>query len=1126
MFLSGNKPLNPVRTSIQIQNAIVNPVKQAGLKMLLIAFMMIPLVSVFAQGNQEKNNEEREEVFSARTFKGLKMRNIGPALMSGRIADIAIHPDNPHLWYVAVGSGGVWKTVNSGTTWEPIFDDQSAYSIGCVTIDPHNPKRIWVGTGENIGGRHVGYGDGIYLSEDGGNSWKNMGLKESQHISKIIVHPENPDIVWVAAQGPLWSSGGQRGLYKTTDGGETWQNTLNPDEWTGVTDVVIDPRNPDRLYAATWQRHRTEAAYMGGGPNTGIYKSEDCGENWTKLTNGLPDKDMGKIGLAISPQKPDVVYAAIETIRRQGGIWRSDDRGAHWEKRSDKVSGGTGPHYYQELYADPNQFDKIYLADVVLEVSEDGGKSFYRLPSNNVHSDHHALSLRKGKPNYLLLGTDGGIYESFDGAKSWRFIDNLPVTQFYKIAVDDKKPFYTIYGGTQDNNTQGGPSRTDNVNGIRNCDWFITLFADGHEPATEPGNPDIIYSEWQQGNLMRIDRTTGEKVYIRPQPDADDPPQRFNWDAPIEISPHKPTRLYYASQRVWRSENRGDSWQPISGDLTRNEDRLKFEFMGRTWSWDAAWDMLAMSNYNTITQLDESPLQEGLIYAGTDDGLIQVTEDGGETWRKIEVSSFPGIDDDRAFVNDIKADLHDVNTVYAVIDLHKSGDFRPLIYKSTNRGKSWEKISDDLPERYIVWRIIQDHVNEDLLFAATEFGIFFSVNGGENWTELTASAPNIAFRDLAIQRRENDLVGASFGRGIWILDDYTPLREITQEKLDQEALLFDSRRAWWYIQRTPLGGGGKAYQGDSYYTAPNPPYGAVFTYYLGESLKTKEQMRRENEEKMAEKGEHPTYPGWEALHEEQTEPEPEILLTIKDQQGEVVRRISGPTSKGFHRVAWNLSYPPVEVSGSQDRSSLNEEQGPLVAPGTYEVTLSRQVRGETSTLAGPVEFEVERLREGALEGKSPKETASFWRRTAELQRSIHAAGEVLQMLEERVGKLENALAASQSTPDGLDRELHEIKQKLYDLEDELYGQAAKRPVNEPAKPTVRERLNAAQMGTQMSTYGPTPNHKKTLRIAEEEFQKLRKELNHLNEQRIPAFQEKLKEAGAPWTPGQEIPEVK
>jgi len=459
-----------------------------------------------------------------------------------------------------------------------------------------------------------------------------------------------------------------------------------------------------------------------------------------------------------------------------------------------------------------------------------------------------------------------------------------------------------------------------------------------------------------------------------------------------------------------------------------------------------------------------------------------------------------------------------------VIDLHKSGDFRPLIYKSTNRGESWERISEDLPDRHIVWRIIQDHVDRDLLFAATEFGIFFTVDGGENWTELTAAGPTIAYRDLAIQRDVNDLIGASFGRGIWILDDYTPLREVSQNQLEQAATLFKPRRAWWYIQRRPLGEDGKASQGDSFYIAPNPPFGAVFTYYLKDSLKTREQMRQEQEKEMAEEGEYQPYPGWEAIHEERTEPEPEILLTVRDQEGEVVRRVSGPTKKGFHRVAWDLRYPapePVDTGGGP----LGEPQGPLAAPGTYEVTLSKQVRGETTKLAGPVEFEVERLRDRAIEGKSPEQTAAFWRRIAELQRGVSAAGKTVQTLKKRVETLHKALNASRSAPDGLDQELHAITQTVHDLDVQFNGQPGKEPVGEPSKPTIQDRLQAAQIGTQMSTYGPTPNHKRTLRIAEEQFAELRDKLNRMKDERIPAFQDKLIEAGAPWTPGQEIPQA-
>ncbi|MEZ5197643.1 MAG: hypothetical protein R2764_15015 [Bacteroidales bacterium] len=407
-------------------------------------------------------------IFQKRLFAGLEFRNIGPALMSGRIADIAVHPQNKSIWYVAVGSGGVWKTKNAGTTWEPLFDKQKVYSTGCISIDPSNPHVIWVGTGENIGGRHVGYGDGIYRSDDDGLTWKNMGLNESHHISEIIIHPTNSNIIWVAAQGPLWTKGGDRGLYKTIDGGKTWKKTLGDDEWVGVTDIAVDPGNPDVMYAATWQRHRNVAAYLGGGPGTGLYRSYDAGESWEKLTNGLPQSNMGKIGLAVSPQKPDVIYAAIELDRRSGGVFRSENRGSSWVKMSDAVAGATGPHYYQELYASPHQFDKIYLVDVRIQVSENGGTKFTRLKEDAKHSDNHVIVFREDDPNYMLVGTDGGIYETYDNTENWRFIDNLPLTQFYKVAVDDAEPFYNIYGGTQDNSTQGGPSRTDNRHGIRN----------------------------------------------------------------------------------------------------------------------------------------------------------------------------------------------------------------------------------------------------------------------------------------------------------------------------------------------------------------------------------------------------------------------------------------------------------------------------------------------------------------------------------------------------------------------------------------------------------------------------------------------------------------------------------
>ena len=1057
------------------------------------------------------------------TFAGLELRTNGPAFMSGRIADIVIHPENHNVWYVAVGSGGVWKTTNSGTTWSSIFDGQDSYSIGALAMDPSNPNTIWVGTGENVGGRHVGYGDGVYVSHDGGQSWDNVGLETSEHIGKIIVHPTDSDTVWVAAQGPLWSAGGQRGLYKTTDGGETWTRTLVGDEgddrWTGVTDLVIDPRDPNVLYAATWQRHRTVAAYVGGGPNSGIHRSDDGGETWTELTTGLPEGNMGKIGLAISPQRPDVVYAAIELDQREGGVWRSDDRGASWTKMSDRIAGGTGPHYYQEIYASPHAFDRIYFMDVRASVSHDGGATWESIADPAKHVDNHALAFLPDDPHYLLTGTDGGLYETFDHAETWRYIDNLPVTQFYKVAVDDAEPFYHVYGGTQDNNTQGGPSRTDNVHGIRNADWYVVLFGDGHQPATEPGNPDIVYAQWQQGNLVRHDKTTGEIIYIQPQVEPDQEPNRFNWDAPILVSPHEPTRLYFASQRVWRSDDRGDSWTMISGDLTRNQNRFEIEHMGRTWGWNTPWDTYAMSNYNTITSLAESPVQEGLLYAGTDDGLIQVSADGGQNWREIEVGDLPGVPDN-AFVNDIKADLFDADTVYVALDDHKNGDFSPYLLKSTNRGRRWTSIADDLPDRHLVWRMVQDHVDPDLLFAATEFGIFFTLDGGEEWIKFTGNAPTISFRDLAIQRRENDLVGASFGRGFWFLDDYSVLRDVDEETLSDEAALFGVRDAKWYIPRGVLGNNERGSQGHGLYLAPNPPFGAVFTYHLAETYKTEREQRQEREQEAVEARDDVPFPAWETIEAERRQPEPAVILTVRDAEGNVVRRLDGPTTQGMHRIAWDLKMPAPNAIG--DTGGWGEPEGFMVAPGTYSVELAKRIDGEVTPLAGPVEFDVEQLRDGALEGAPTDEVAAFWKRLQDMQRKLSAANRTLADARDKVDALRTGLARSTAAAGDLDQQLYALDQQLFDIEEQISGKPSMETLNE-SQHTISGRVFVVMIGVGRSTYGPTPTHERSLEIAEQRFGDVRTELNEIVEQRIPELERALFDAGAPWTPGSPVP---
>jgi photosystem II stability/assembly factor-like uncharacterized protein len=1032
-------------------------------------------------------------VWKADHFKEMKFRSIGPALMAGRIADIAIHPQDDNVWYVAVGSGGVWKTMNAGVSWQPIFDDQASYSIGCISIDPSNPHTIWVGTGENVGGRHVGYGDGIYRSDDGGQSWTHMGLQRSEHISKILIHPTNSNIIWVAAQGPLWSKGGERGVYKSTDGGKTWTKTLGDEEWTGATDLLIDPRNPDRLYAATWQRHRTIAAYLGGGPGSGIYRSEDGGNTWTELTQGLPSGKMGKIGIALSPQQPDVVYAAIELNQRTGGVYKSVDRGARWTKQSDAVSGATGPHYYQELYASPHAFDRIYLVDVRMQVSDNGGKSFRRMKEQYKHSDNHALAFREDDPDYLLVGTDGGLYESFDLAQNWRFIDNMPITQFYKIAIDDTKPFYNVYGGTQDNSTQGGPSQTDNVQGIQNGDWKVVLNWDGHQPATEPGNPNIMYGQRQQGTLSRIDLKTGEVVDIQPQPNEEEDYERFNWDAPILVSPHNPQRIYFGSQRLWKSENRGDEWTAISGDLTRDKKRIEEPIMGRKQSWDNAWDLYAMSEFSTLTSIAESPVKEGLIYVGSDDGKMHLTEDGGQNWQEIPFSRMPGLPQ-TAYINHIYADLHDEQTVYAAFDNHKHGDFSPYLYKSSDKGKSWKALHQNISDRTIIWRVVQDHVNKDLLFLGTEFGVLFSPNQGTDWLPLRGGLPTIAVRDIKIHQGEDDLVLGTFGRSIYILDDYSPLRSVTTETLQKEAQLFPVKNAHWYIQRPNLSfGPGKGSQGSGHYIASNPPFGASFTYHIGKEYESMKQERSDKEAELDKNNQDIPFPSWERLDNERTEKGVSYSLVIANMDGEVIRRLPAPSSKGLHRVHWDLRYPSPNAVSSSAESVKKADQlssGLLAAPSTYNVSLFKHENGKSSQMGQAQTFELVPLYEGSLQGAPLKEVADFYRSFESSSKKASALGLKIRNSKKMLEAIAYAAQQSQIQSGPFEEEWQKAYEMAVTLDKAFNGSPSKNQVGVKNKPTINDRLFAVSRAIGNSTYGPTETAKTSLEIARSELNQL------------------------------------
>lgn len=1081
-------------------------------RIILLLLGMILSCSPFELLAQRKKKKEGTSKKVQLPLGAFEFRNVGPAFLSGRIADIVFHPDNDNIWYVAVGSGGVWKTENAGTTWTPLFDEQASYSTGCITLDPQNPATVWVGSGENVGGRHVAYGDGIYRSKDGGKSWENMGLKQSEHISKIIVHPDNSNVVWVAAQGPLWNKGGERGVYKTNNGGKTWKRVLGNSKWTGATDIMIDPRNPQILYSATWDRHRTVAALMGGGPGSGIHKSIDGGETWEELTNGLPKSNMGKIGLAISPQQPDVVYAAIELDRTTGGVYRSADQGASWKKMSDAVSGATGPHYYQELYASPHKFDRLYLMNVRVLTSEDGGKTFVQLKEEKKHSDNHAIVFKKDDPNYIMLGTDAGIYETFDLAENWRYHKNLPLTQYYKVAVNDAKPFYHIFGGTQDNGSSGGPSATDEREGISNKHWYKTLFADGHQSATDPEYNDIIYAETQQGGLHRVDLTTGEQVMVQPQAGKGDPHERFNWDAPILVSPHDLATLYFASYRVWKSTNRGDKWTPISGDLTRNEERLTLPIMGRQQSWDNPWDVGAMSNYNTITSLSESPLLRGLIYAGTDDGFIQVTANGGEQWTKIPVTrmGLPA----RSFVNDIKADLHNENTVYAVLDNHKEGDFNPYLYKSTDRGQTWTSLSKNLPKRTLLWRIVQDHVNKNLFFLATEFGVYTSLDGGVNWQKLLGT-PNMSFRDLVIQKRENDLVAASFGRGFYVLDDYSALREMTPEALKAKGKLFQPRTAKWYIPRSNLGN-----TGADFYIAKNPDFGAVFTYHLADDFSNFKKERKKREKALNKKGANIPFPGYAAFDEENNESAAKVWITIEDADGNIIRHLQEKAKKGTHRIAWDLRHASTQAINPKgnNRSRWNSG-GPMVTPGQYSAQLSLEKDGVVTAMGEAVVVDVQPIREGVLKGVDYATLNNYRKELTEVQNELQRLMDQFDQAETTLKGLKMAVSKTPAAPASFVKDLFKVEKDMTALMRKAEGSPARDEIGERNPPTIQNHMRAAYRGLS-TTYGPTPLHRKSLAIAKEMLKELQPEIERISKTTLPDLSERFKQAGAPYILGE------
>jgi photosystem II stability/assembly factor-like uncharacterized protein len=1038
-------------------------------------------------------------------------------MTSGRIGALAVNPNNPAIIFVGSASSGLWKSTTGGASWQPMFDKEGSYSIGWITIDPRNPSTIWVGTGENNSQRSVAYGDGVYKSEDNGKTWKNVGLKQSEHIGRIVVDPTNSDIVYVAAQGPLWSAGGDRGLYKTADGGKTWEQVLKISDNTGVSDVVIDPRNPKIVIATAWQRRRHFFTLIDGGPESTIHRSTDGGRTWTKVSSGLPGEELGRIGLAISPVNPDIVYAIVEAANKKGGIYRSSDNGVTWEKRMDYNQGS--PMYYGTVFADPVDVGRIYVPDVIFQVSDDGGKSLHALGQRAMHVDNHILWVDPKNTDHLLVGNDGGLYRSWDRGGTWTFFETLPLAQFYDVDVDYDLPFYNVAGGLQDNYSLWGPSRTRSEHGILNQDWIVTQGGDGFVSRLDPEDPNTIYSESQHGGMVRTDRRTGQRIDIQPSTEPGEAPARWNWDTPIIISPFSHTRLYTGSQRLYRSDDRGNAWKAISGDLSRQIPRNLQPVMGKLWGPDAVAKNTSTALYGNISAIAESPKQEGLLYIGTDDGLIQVSEDGGKNWGKTD--SLPGVPSN-AYIARVKASQHDSRTVYLAAENHQNGDFKPYLLKSTDAGKTWTSINGDLPARGSTYAFAEDHVDANLLFAGTEFAAWTSKDGGKHWFKIPG-VPTISVRDLVVQKREHDLVIGTFGRGIYIVDDYSPLRRATVASL-KTAGVEPVRSTWLYQTTQAYGGRGRSFQGENFFLGDNPPFGAVVTYFLPDALKTK-QAKRVEAEKAADKAGKPiSYPSNEALKAEAQEEAPMVILTISDSAGTPIRTLTGPVGKGFQRVAWDLRLAANSLGG-RPRPSDEEgggggggggPSGPFVVPGRYSVSVAQRVDGIMTPIGSTQTITVANDPSGTVTMADHAARAAFVARQQAVQRTVNGATELASATQTRLDAMRRAADQAPAVPASVQSDVRAAIKQLQAIVEALRGDDVLRGRQEGAPPSISERAGA-DMGRSLGA--PTATMMREVAIAEELLPPQVAALRKLVQETIPSIEKALEKAGAPYTPG-------
>ncbi|HYE87694.1 MAG TPA: hypothetical protein VEA16_15130, partial [Vicinamibacterales bacterium] len=964
------------------------------MKVRLYSFVIATVIalSAFTTHAQQKPAPAAAPAAQADPFPGLQFRNIGPAVMSGRVDDLAVLESNPAVFYVGTASGGLWKTVNNGTTWTTLFDDlDDVVSIGDIAINPNNAETVWVGSGENNNRQSGSWGNGVYKSIDGGRTWKNMGLASSKHIARIIVDPVDHDVVYVAALGSLWGAGGDRGIYKTTDGGLTWTRIHFVNDDTGATELVMDPSDNKVLYAATYQRRRATWGFNGGGLGSAMWKSSDAGRTWTKLTQGVPGGPLGRIGMDVYRSNPNILYARIEH-EKESGTYRSDDAGKSWRKMSDT---NPRPMYFSQIRIDPNNDLRIYVLGVQIHISDDGGKTW--IENGALHSDHHAMWINPKNSNHIIDGNDGGVGISWDKGATWEAIYNMDLGQFYHVTYDMETP-YNVCGGLQDNYTWCGPSAVRSRTGIANDQWFQIHGGDGFEAQIDPKNSRIIYAESQDGNISRIDKVSNERKTIRPLPARGEAPYRWNWNTPILMSPHDPATIYVGANFVFKSTDRGHSWTKISPDLTTQTDRDGLRLMGMTGKETTIARNDGVQSYGNIVQLVESPKTAGVLYAGTDDGQVHMTRDGGKTWTNI-TTRFPGVPKN-AYVSRLSASAHDVNVVYATFDNHRADDYGTYVYASVDGGNNFRSIGEGIPKGHTITAMAEDPTNPSVLYSGSEFGLFVSPDRGGSWTRIKSNLPTVPIHEIVIHPRDNDMIVATHGRSIWILDDMKPLQQYAEAR-KTDAFLFDMRGA---MQFNPANDRG--FISDKPFFGKNPTYGAAISYFL-------------------------------------SQPQTNVALRIRDAAGTQVRELTGNDLRdargaGVNRVYWDLRHqplvPPPGLGGGPGGGGGGGgfggggNNGPNVMPGEYRVTLvvdGKEVATKSVRVSGDKDMPMT-----DAERKTWHDTALHLH---ELQGVANAAASAVNTLATQLTAVEALLKSAANPPAAAKSAITDANTKLADL---------------------------------------------------------------------------------------------